>query len=93
MESEITILLHKVEFRRIILHMWGEVVTTQKSMPQLEFWNEMDGQLTLPQHLDWDGNQFHLTMNVLSVNNEEPTQQPPKGRLLVSYQKYDRNAI
>lgn len=72
MESEITILLHKVEFRRIILHMWGEAVTTQKSMPQLEFWNEMDGQLTLPQHLDWDGNQFHLTMNVLSVNNEEP---------------------
>lgn len=52
--------------------MWGEVVTTEKKMPQLEFWNEMTGQRILPQHLDWDGNQFHLTMNVLSVNHEEP---------------------
>ena len=72
MESEIKILLHKVEFKRIILHMWGEVVTKEKKMPQLEFWNEMTGQRILPQHLDWDGNQFHLTMNVLSVNHEEP---------------------
>lgn len=72
MESEIKILLHKVEFKRIILHMWGEVVTKEKKMPQLEFWNEMTGQRILPQHLDWDGNQFHLTMNVLSVNHEQP---------------------
>ena len=43
MESEIKILLHKVEFKRIILHMWGEVVTKEKKMPQLEFWNEMTG--------------------------------------------------
>lgn len=72
MESETTILLHKVEFKRIILHMWGEVVTTKKKMPQLEFWNEMNGQRTVPQHVDWDGNHFYLRMNVLSVNEEAP---------------------
>ena len=72
MESETTLLLHKVEFKRIILHMWGEVITTKKTMPQLEFWNEMTGQRTLPQHVEWDGNRFYLRMNVLSVNHEEP---------------------
>ena len=58
MESETTLLLHKVEFKRIILHMWGEVITTKKTLPQLEFWNEMTGQRTLPQHVEWDGNRF-----------------------------------
>lgn len=72
MESKMKILLHKVEFKRIILHMWGEVVTTETKMPQLEFWNEMNGQRIRPQHVDWDENRFHLTMNVLSVNHEEP---------------------
>lgn len=72
MESGTTILLHKVEFKRIILHMWGEVITTKKKMPQLEFWNEMNGQRTVPQHVDWDGNHFYLRMNVLSVNEEAP---------------------
>ncbi len=72
METETTILLHRVEFKRIIFHMWGEVSRTGKKKPQLEFWNEMTGERTKPQHLEWDGDQFHLSMNVLSVNNEAP---------------------
>lgn len=72
MESGTKIILHKVEFKRIILHIWGEVVTTREKMPQLAFWNEINGQRTNPQHLDWDGSKFYLRMNVLSVNHEEP---------------------
>ncbi len=72
MEAETKILLHKVEFKRIILHMWGEVVTTKKTMPQLEFWNEATGKFTIPQHVEWEGNHFYLRMNVLSVNDEAP---------------------
>lgn len=75
MESEVTILIHKVEFKRIILHMWGEVITTKKTMPKLEFWNEMTGRRTVPQHLDWDDNRFYLRMNVLSVNHESPMEE------------------
>ncbi len=71
MDSEIKILLHEVEFKRIILHMSGEVQGPGK-MPELVFWNELNAQLTRPQHLDWEGNRFTLSMNVLSVNNEAP---------------------
>ena len=68
-------MIHKVEFKRIILHMWGEVITTKKTMPKLEFWNEMTGRCTAPQHLDWDDNRFYLRMNVLSVNHESPMEE------------------
>ena len=55
--------------------MWGEVITTKKTMPKLEFWNEMTGRRTVPQHLDWDDNRFYLRMNVLSVNHESPMEE------------------
>lgn len=90
METETTILLHKVEFKRIILHMWGEVLPAGNTMPQLEFWNEMTGARTLPQHLDWEGNRFHLTMNVLSVNNEAPME--PGNYYLTAYKGKKRLA-
>lgn len=73
METETTILLHKVEFKRIILHMWGEVTGADGKLPlKLEFWNELTGQRMLPQHVEWEGSRFYLRTNVLSMNHEAP---------------------
>lgn len=72
MGTEMTILIHKVEFKRIILHIWGEVIAAGKEKPQLVFRNELTGEKITPQHVDWDGAHFYLRMNVLSVNHEEP---------------------
>ena len=70
METQANVVIHKVEFKRIILHIWGEVLKGDK--PQLMFWNESNDTIIKPQHVDWDGNNFHLWMNTLSVNNESP---------------------
>ncbi|MDD6037335.1 MAG: CDP-glycerol glycerophosphotransferase family protein [bacterium] len=67
-----TINITDIACKRIILHLWGEVLTDAKKMPAINFWNEMTNETISPQHIEWDGNRFHLWMNVLSVNNEAP---------------------
>lgn len=66
------IIISNVEFKRIILHIEGEVEGETGDSYELAFWDEEKKVKFVPQHCTWDGKKFSFTMNVLSINNETP---------------------
>ncbi len=65
------LIIEEIEFKRIILHVKGVLIGKDKNT-QIKFWNEAGGGLLTPTHVEWEGDRFHLWMNVLSINNESP---------------------
>ena len=67
--------LTRVEFKRVILHIEGELVGFEKD--ELENLSArfitQDRTLMFPaQHFEVSGTHFHLTVNIMSANNEAP---------------------
>lgn len=67
--------LTRVEFKRVILHIEGELVGfSDDEIPDL--WARFvtqDRRLKFnAQHFDLDGTHFHITVNMMSANNEAP---------------------
>lgn len=65
------LLINEIEFKRIIIHVKGQVKGNKPGI-KISFWNEAGGAPLTPTHVDWEGDSFHLWMNVLSINKESP---------------------
>ncbi len=66
-----SVLIDKIEGKRIILHVEGRLINF-KQKPQIYFSCAEIGGKVFPQHCEIDGEHFHITMNVLSINQEMP---------------------
>ena len=68
-------LLTNIEFKRVIMHIEGELKGFESSDGISARFVTKDRKLVFyPQHFDMEGNRFHLTFNIMSVNNEKPIQ-------------------
>lgn len=66
------VIIDKIEFKRIILHMEGRLSGFNGQKPKIYFYCKDTRTAVYPQHCDIMGDTFRLTMNVLSVNSESP---------------------
>ncbi len=66
-------LLTRIEFKRVIMHIEGEFVGFDSSEGIGARFITSNRELVFyPQHFDVDGNHFHLSFNIMSVNKEQP---------------------
>src|SRR5699024_5303845 len=73
MEDRMQIKITRVYYKRIVLYIEGKVEGMEKPQGlQARFVEEGSRRVLLPQHLDFQGKRFVLSMNVLSVNQEAP---------------------
>ena len=73
MEDRMQIKITRVYYKRIVLYIEGKVEGMEKPQGlQARFVEEGSRRVLLPQHLDFQGKRFILSMNVLSVNQEAP---------------------
>ncbi|MDD6208963.1 MAG: CDP-glycerol glycerophosphotransferase family protein [Clostridiales bacterium] len=70
--QQCSVVIDKIEFKRIILHLEGRLVNFKGKKTKLYFRCEESQTSIVPQHYDVEGDHFRVTMNVLSVNNESP---------------------
>ena len=70
--QQCSVVIDKIEFKRIILHLEGRLVNLDGKKTKLYFRCEENQTTIVPQHYDVEGDHFRVSMNVLSVNNESP---------------------
>ena len=66
-------LITNIEFKRVIMHIEGELRGFENTDRLSARFVTQNRKLAFyPQHFDLDGNHFHLTFNIMSVNGEKP---------------------
>ena len=66
-------LITNIEFKRVIMHIEGELRGVENTDRLSARFVTQNRKLAFyPQHFDLDGNHFHLTFNIMSVNGEKP---------------------
>ncbi len=81
-------LLTNIEFKRVIMHIEGELKGFESTEGICARFVTKDRTLVFyPQHFDMEENRFHLTFNIMSVNNEKPIQ--TGNYYLVLFREYD----
>lgn len=66
------IVIDKIEFKRIILHIEGRLIGFSEKKPKIYFHCKESRETIYPQHYDVEDGVFRISMNVLSVNKEAP---------------------
>ena len=67
--------LTRIEFKRVILHIEGDLIGFEDGVPKNLWARFITADRTIKfnaQHFDLNGNHFHLTVNIMSVNHEMP---------------------
>lgn len=72
MRNTKSVIITDVSIKRIVVHIEGENTNSKLKIKSMIIRNYMSNEKLVPTHVDWNGNKFKISFNLMALNHEKP---------------------